>query len=429
MRIKSTNGMTGGLGAALCGVAASLLVACGGGGGSSSSASPSSTGGATVVAEDRVGVFLDAPVQGLTVRRADGRTQLTGEQGQFAYADGETLSFYLGPLKLGDVTGQAVLNPVDVTGASGLSDVRAINLLRLLQGLDADDDLGNGIALSASVLSSAADALRQLDLSLATDAFGASAALQTLLAARGAQARLPAADAAVAHFEAQRQALGDRGVYDGVWHRDGLSDGTTSGTGTDVATSGVSSAQYLYAGIYTTANGGRYSIHLGYPVDGLADLQVASVVNTAFGSGSASNVPKLLSDRGTVTLSGQTLQFTGVNGHGLTLQRRAVPRLSSAGRLYVGTAAGQATWCASGALVLTVPDGYGLTAGDHIGLVHAGADGLRFTVSALWSYGSARLWSGDVTLTSDSVTFVLPTQRLTLPLSGNVASTDVCAGT
>ncbi len=130
----------------LTGLALAMLAGCFSGSGSSSS-----SGDRTLQ-----GVFVDSPVAGLGYL-VDGKAQRTDDDGRFRYQSGQTLTFSLGGLELGSATGAEVLTPVDLVDGGDLADDRVINLARLLQSLDGDGNLGNGIQISEAMDAAIAD--------------------------------------------------------------------------------------------------------------------------------------------------------------------------------------------------------------------------------------------------------------------------------
>ncbi len=134
------------------------LAGCLGGGGGSDDETASASG-----------VFVDSPVAGLNYSGTSTAATTTGDNGEFSYQPGETLTFAIGDLQLGSASGAEVLTPLDIVdGAVDASDQRVANILALLQSLDADGDLNNGIQLTAQIRDavSAAGAL-ELDQSTA----------------------------------------------------------------------------------------------------------------------------------------------------------------------------------------------------------------------------------------------------------------------
>src|SRR5690554_3806997 len=124
---------------ATLGVALSLLAGCFSGSSGSSSGSDSSTG-----------VFVDSPVAGLTYS-GGGDAARTDEEGRFNYDSGQTLSFSVGGLALGSATGADIITPVDLVEGADAGDTSVINISRLLQSLDSDGNLNNGIQITEAI--------------------------------------------------------------------------------------------------------------------------------------------------------------------------------------------------------------------------------------------------------------------------------------
>ena len=112
-----------------------------------------------------IGFLVDSAVSGVTYETPTHRG-VTGPGGSFRYARGETIRFSLGGTTLGKVAGRAQLSPFDLAGASvpvGMRDITAaledddhpfqavISTAVLLQSLDRDGDLANGIEVTPEV--------------------------------------------------------------------------------------------------------------------------------------------------------------------------------------------------------------------------------------------------------------------------------------
>ena len=120
------------------------------------------------------GYYYDSLVSGLTYEsRSDGvvtHTGVTGEDndpGSFSYAEGDTVSFSLGDISLGQTVAKERVTPFDFAGiveeAIGGCEVngdlpedtdafrRVANLAILLQTLDTDGDDTNGIEIRSEV--------------------------------------------------------------------------------------------------------------------------------------------------------------------------------------------------------------------------------------------------------------------------------------
>ena len=119
------------------------------------------------------GVLVDAPVEGVTYQTA---TQLgvTNNLGEFKYVQDETVTFSVGGIVLGTVTGAPLITPVELTGGVNPIDQAAINQLVFLQSIDEDQDPLNGITVSAATLTAAA--AQTLDFTLDSAAFTSAVA-------------------------------------------------------------------------------------------------------------------------------------------------------------------------------------------------------------------------------------------------------------
>tara|TARA_Y100000780_G_scaffold169892_1_gene155061 strand:+ start:1460 stop:3442 length:1983 start_codon:yes stop_codon:yes gene_type:complete len=128
----------------------------------------------------RTGVFTDSPVAGLGYKTAS-QDGTTGSDGTFQYRDGETVTFTLGDLELGSANGAEQLSPLDLVEGATTADNSVVNMLILLQSLDADRNLNNGIQISTAI----ADAVSVWSSSIVLDqdpaSFASSAAIQSLL--------------------------------------------------------------------------------------------------------------------------------------------------------------------------------------------------------------------------------------------------------
>lgn len=105
-----------------------FLVACGGSGGSASSGGSGAT--------SKTGVFIDAPVKGLSyLASPSGKSGVTNQMGEFEYMSGDVISFSLGSIALGD-------GRVDKDDEIKVTQfgVRALPVAQLLQSLDTDAD-------------------------------------------------------------------------------------------------------------------------------------------------------------------------------------------------------------------------------------------------------------------------------------------------
>ncbi|MEH6687762.1 MAG: carboxylesterase family protein [Halopseudomonas sabulinigri] len=100
----------------------------------------------------RTGIFVDSAVAGLDYEGDTSGSGTTSANGEFTYASGETIRFALGELELGSAAGSDTLTPLSIVeGATGVADQRVSNMLVLLQTMDADGNLNNGIQITEAI--------------------------------------------------------------------------------------------------------------------------------------------------------------------------------------------------------------------------------------------------------------------------------------
>lgn len=116
---------------------ASLLTACGG--------SYSSI---------KQGVFVDAPVEGLSYETTSGLKGTTNAAGTFKYLAGDSVTFSLGNVKFPSVVAGDLVSPLDLVGASSANHPGALAIARLLQSVDSDGNPDNGITVNGAKLAS-----------------------------------------------------------------------------------------------------------------------------------------------------------------------------------------------------------------------------------------------------------------------------------
>jgi len=135
--MRSLNYLSG-LGLAL--VLSMGLSGCGGGGGSGTTN------------KILTGTFVDAPVQGLSYST---KTQLgiTDANGSYKYTNGETVTFRIGNLILGNVTAKKIITPLTLGGNTDLNTIgtKATNIARILQSLDDNSTNTSTIVIPTSL--------------------------------------------------------------------------------------------------------------------------------------------------------------------------------------------------------------------------------------------------------------------------------------
>lgn len=126
------------------------------------------------------GIFEGGPVSGLAFTTAT-QAGTTDEEGFFSYKQGETVTFAIGDLVLGSTAGKDEVSPIDlVAGAQDGSDPAVNNICVLLQSLDQDGHLNNGIQITDDI--SAIVGKYALNFNQAAAAFAADADVIALLA-------------------------------------------------------------------------------------------------------------------------------------------------------------------------------------------------------------------------------------------------------
>ncbi|WP_279506335.1 hypothetical protein [Aeromonas veronii] len=124
------------------------LAGCGGGGDGASTDNGNNSGnGGNATKPALTATFIDSAVAGLNYTCGN-YSDVTNSQGQFLFNDGDTCTFKLGSIQLGETQlkqGQTLVTPYTIA-EKGDKD-RAIRIAALLQTMDADSDASNGITL------------------------------------------------------------------------------------------------------------------------------------------------------------------------------------------------------------------------------------------------------------------------------------------
>ena len=134
-------------------------------------------GGGTSLQE---GVFLDTVVEGIEYETAT-QSGVTDSNGTFKYHEGETITFSIADVVLGQTMAKATMTPVDlVIGAIDETAPTVTNICRLLQSLDEDGNLNNGITISTEIRNEVAN--RPIDFTQSTEDFGNDPDIEALFA-------------------------------------------------------------------------------------------------------------------------------------------------------------------------------------------------------------------------------------------------------
>lgn len=100
----------------------------------------------------KTGVFIDSVVEGLYYE-TETHSGYTDENGNFNYEEGETVTFYVGDIKLGSAPAAAEISPISIasTPDADINTLEVKNIAAFLQTLDEDGDPENGIQISQEV--------------------------------------------------------------------------------------------------------------------------------------------------------------------------------------------------------------------------------------------------------------------------------------
>ncbi len=108
------------------------------------------------------GIFTDSKVEGLKYT-TETHTGFTDENGEFDYEEGETVTLYVGDIRLGSAPAAEEISPIDIASAvdADINSLEVQNIAAFLQTLDEDGNPDNGIKISPEV--TAAISLSEID--------------------------------------------------------------------------------------------------------------------------------------------------------------------------------------------------------------------------------------------------------------------------
>jgi len=117
------------------------ITACGGGGG----------GSTTPTATVSEGKFIDSAVEGMTYT-SGAQSGLTDATGLFSYETGKTVTFSIGDIVIGTVSGTAIVTPVQlIANATDQTNTVVTNIVQFLMTIDDDHDPSNGIKITQAI--------------------------------------------------------------------------------------------------------------------------------------------------------------------------------------------------------------------------------------------------------------------------------------
>ncbi|QOJ23256.1 MAG: adhesin [Gammaproteobacteria bacterium] len=184
------------------------LAACDSGGEKNLETSSASSTSSAVAAVKRnaptgpaTGILVDSAVSGVTYAATSGKSGTTDEKGNFSFTHGDKIEFKLGDLTLGNIQGSQIVTPIELAGDN---NNKLQNLLVLLQSLDSDSDLSNGIAISRET---SAAVKGSINLDSNPETFAESAGLKDIMSAGGISGEARTLEDARTHFLSQGVAL------------------------------------------------------------------------------------------------------------------------------------------------------------------------------------------------------------------------------
>jgi hypothetical protein len=167
--------------------------------------------------EAQSGKFIDSGVEGITYVKTAGGDSLTKAGGSFEYHYGDTVTFKIGNLVIGETIALSVVTPKDIVSYKNLELNTSINApevnnrVRLLISLDSDNNPANGIEINATTRAQGINwATPNYDLN--ESAFSA----EIYSATNGEVSSLKTMAEATAHFESSLRCVYS-GAYSGRW--------------------------------------------------------------------------------------------------------------------------------------------------------------------------------------------------------------------
>jgi len=127
------------------------------------------------------GVFVDAAVEGLDYTTTSGITGQTDANGLFYFDPGDTVTFKIGNLVLGSAKGASQITPVDIVPGGTVSDRRVVNMLILLQTLDEDGNLNNGIKINSATKTVVSANANNINFNQEPESFAVDPSIRSLL--------------------------------------------------------------------------------------------------------------------------------------------------------------------------------------------------------------------------------------------------------
>ena len=105
----------------------------------------------------KTGFFIDSGVEGSNYTRLSGTSDITGKGGSYTYNYGETITFKIGNLVIGETLALGTVTPKEIVSFENLELNTSINApdvnnrVRMLMSLDSDGIAANGIEINTTI--------------------------------------------------------------------------------------------------------------------------------------------------------------------------------------------------------------------------------------------------------------------------------------
>lgn len=168
------------------------------------------------IAAVQTGLLIDSAVAGIYYETSPGGfSGKTASDGAYNYAIGDTVVFSIGALTFPAVAAKDVVTPLDMANTTDPENRSALNIAALLQSLDSDGDLDNGIAINYDKAAASAQAI---NFDVAYDAFAALPAVINLVANSGSVTTALVSKASAATHLRTTLEKKDAALLIGTWH-------------------------------------------------------------------------------------------------------------------------------------------------------------------------------------------------------------------
>ncbi|MFX1371745.1 MAG: carboxylesterase/lipase family protein [Promethearchaeota archaeon] len=128
-----------------------------------------------------IGMFQGIPIEGLSFQTPT-FSGITDKNGKFHYIAGESIIFSIGKLILGETIGKEMISLIDIiAGGKNSNDERVINLCILLQTLNMENNINNGIRILENIATIISECSEQLNFNQPPKTFQSDPVLRALM--------------------------------------------------------------------------------------------------------------------------------------------------------------------------------------------------------------------------------------------------------